>query len=323
MFPLLVTTMSDTELTLGSFFFPSVSHCFQPNFSIIIIFIIFVKPDPPPLRLPPAQTVPLLFDCFWHILLYFSVHALCCRLADVRLSSCKEEIKHHSRAGPQMSPSDFLDKLMGRTSGYDARIRPNFKGTEHAKAPLPPPRACIRNVKQNKWREVQQKQSQLSEIFGNKEKDKKTLFAGNGFFCNLCSWIFSCWGLKTSDFMVVVFFKFFLRITILWASIFQGHFWMWHRRFRPFSHTANWLVIFRRKTEMSDAVSWYAIGILCQLSFCLQVHPSMWPVIFSSTVLAPSQRLQWWENCRSWKFSILFYLPPFHFLLLLNPFLRR
>uniref|UniRef100_A0A4W3GSJ0 Glycine receptor, alpha 3 n=1 Tax=Callorhinchus milii TaxID=7868 RepID=A0A4W3GSJ0_CALMI len=27
-----------------------------------------------------------------------------------------------------MSPSDFLDKLMGRTSGYDARIRPNFKG---------------------------------------------------------------------------------------------------------------------------------------------------------------------------------------------------
>ncbi|XP_034298544.1 glycine receptor subunit alpha-3 isoform X2 [Pantherophis guttatus] len=27
-----------------------------------------------------------------------------------------------------MSPSDFLDKLMGRMSGYDARIRPNFKG---------------------------------------------------------------------------------------------------------------------------------------------------------------------------------------------------
>uniref|UniRef100_A0A3B4TM86 Glycine receptor, alpha 3 n=1 Tax=Seriola dumerili TaxID=41447 RepID=A0A3B4TM86_SERDU len=27
-----------------------------------------------------------------------------------------------------MSPSDFLDKLMGRTSGYDARIRPNYKG---------------------------------------------------------------------------------------------------------------------------------------------------------------------------------------------------
>ncbi|XP_051930908.1 glycine receptor, alpha 4a isoform X3 [Hippocampus zosterae] len=44
-----------------------------------------------------------------------------------RLSSCKEEIKPPGRA-PQLSPSDFLDKLMGRTSGYDARIRPNFKG---------------------------------------------------------------------------------------------------------------------------------------------------------------------------------------------------
>ncbi|XP_046877307.1 glycine receptor, alpha 4a [Hypomesus transpacificus] len=46
----------------------------------------------------------------------------------IRPSSCKEEIKPSSRAGPQLSPSDFLDKLMGRTSGYDARIRPNFKG---------------------------------------------------------------------------------------------------------------------------------------------------------------------------------------------------
>ncbi|XP_078117534.1 glycine receptor, alpha 4a [Sander vitreus] len=45
-----------------------------------------------------------------------------------RLSSCKEEIKPPSRAGPALSPSDFLDKLMGKTSGYDARIRPNFKG---------------------------------------------------------------------------------------------------------------------------------------------------------------------------------------------------
>ncbi|KAM6952028.1 glycine receptor, alpha 4a [Lycodopsis pacificus] len=46
----------------------------------------------------------------------------------IRLSSCKEEIKPPGRSGPQLSPSDFLDKLMGRTSGYDARIRPNFKG---------------------------------------------------------------------------------------------------------------------------------------------------------------------------------------------------
>ncbi|NXO64775.1 GLRA4 protein, partial [Phainopepla nitens] len=45
------------------------------------------------------------------------------------LVSGREEIKAGSRGSPQpMSPSDFLDKLMGRTSGYDARIRPNFKG---------------------------------------------------------------------------------------------------------------------------------------------------------------------------------------------------
>ncbi|XP_017556959.1 glycine receptor subunit alpha-3 [Pygocentrus nattereri] len=39
----------------------------------------------------------------------------------------KEPESARGRAVP-MSPSDFLDKLMGRTSGYDARIRPNFKG---------------------------------------------------------------------------------------------------------------------------------------------------------------------------------------------------
>lgn len=45
------------------------------------------------------------------------------------LVSGREEIKAASQGSPQpMSPSDFLDKLMGRTSGYDARIRPNFKG---------------------------------------------------------------------------------------------------------------------------------------------------------------------------------------------------
>ena len=45
------------------------------------------------------------------------------------MTFCKE---HDSRSGKSpaltLSPSDFLDKLMGRTSGYDARIRPNFKG---------------------------------------------------------------------------------------------------------------------------------------------------------------------------------------------------
>ncbi|XP_063333167.1 glycine receptor subunit alpha-3 isoform X2 [Pelmatolapia mariae] len=44
------------------------------------------------------------------------------------VARCKE-LDHAARTRQvPMSPSDFLDKLMGRTSGYDARIRPNFKG---------------------------------------------------------------------------------------------------------------------------------------------------------------------------------------------------
>ncbi|KAM7393546.1 hypothetical protein PAMP_020409 [Pampus punctatissimus] len=44
------------------------------------------------------------------------------------VGQCKEvDNAARTRQAP-MSPSDFLDKLMGRTSGYDARIRPNFKG---------------------------------------------------------------------------------------------------------------------------------------------------------------------------------------------------
>ncbi|XP_014826751.1 PREDICTED: glycine receptor subunit alpha-2-like isoform X3 [Poecilia mexicana] len=48
-------------------------------------------------------------------------------LSPARSALCKE-MKFPSRALKPPSPSDFLDKLMGRTSGYDARIRPNFKG---------------------------------------------------------------------------------------------------------------------------------------------------------------------------------------------------
>lgn len=47
------------------------------------------------------------------------------------LVATKETDSARSRSAP-MSPSDFLDKLMGRTSGYDARIRPNFKGISSA-----------------------------------------------------------------------------------------------------------------------------------------------------------------------------------------------
>ncbi|NXO12391.1 GLRA4 protein, partial [Oriolus oriolus] len=57
---------------------------------------------------------------------FLSITATCLAMW---LVSGREEIKAASRSSAQpMSPSDFLDKLMGRTSGYDARIRPNFKG---------------------------------------------------------------------------------------------------------------------------------------------------------------------------------------------------
>ncbi|XP_057586468.1 glycine receptor subunit alpha-1 isoform X1 [Hippopotamus amphibius kiboko] len=51
----------------------------------------------------------------WETIVFFS------------LAASKEAEAARSASKP-MSPSDFLDKLMGRTSGYDARIRPNFKG---------------------------------------------------------------------------------------------------------------------------------------------------------------------------------------------------
>lgn len=45
--------------------------------------------------------------------------------------AASKEAEAAARSAPKpMSPSDFLDKLMGRTSGYDARIRPNFKGMQ-------------------------------------------------------------------------------------------------------------------------------------------------------------------------------------------------
>ncbi|XP_077575730.1 glycine receptor subunit alpha-3 [Stigmatopora nigra] len=57
-----------------------------------------------------------LFALIWRLSLFLSV------------GQCKE-VDHAPKARQvPMSPSDFLDKLMGRTSGYDARIRPNFKG---------------------------------------------------------------------------------------------------------------------------------------------------------------------------------------------------
>uniref|UniRef100_UPI00398EA4D3 glycine receptor subunit alphaZ1 n=1 Tax=Pristiophorus japonicus TaxID=55135 RepID=UPI00398EA4D3 len=51
----------------------------------------------------------------WETIVFFSLAA-------------SKEVQAARSATKPPSPSDFLDKLMGRTSGYDARIRPNFKG---------------------------------------------------------------------------------------------------------------------------------------------------------------------------------------------------
>ncbi|XP_070978741.1 glycine receptor subunit alpha-2-like [Oncorhynchus clarkii lewisi] len=56
--------------------------------------------------------------------------ALFACLMETNNSRVVDAKEHESRSGSttNLSPSDFLDSLMGRTSGYDARIRPNFKG---------------------------------------------------------------------------------------------------------------------------------------------------------------------------------------------------
>lgn len=56
-----------------------------------------------------------------------------------RVALAKEEIESGTKGSQTMSPSDFLDKLMGQTSGYDARIRPNFKGKNHSFKKKNPP----------------------------------------------------------------------------------------------------------------------------------------------------------------------------------------
>lgn len=68
-----------------------------------------------------------LTKCFVSVVFFFSPPVL-------SLVATKETDSARSRSMP-MSPSDFLDKLMGRMSGYDARIRPNFKGNFKRKLP--------------------------------------------------------------------------------------------------------------------------------------------------------------------------------------------
>uniref|UniRef100_A0A8C8CRJ9 Glycine receptor, alpha 3 n=1 Tax=Oncorhynchus tshawytscha TaxID=74940 RepID=A0A8C8CRJ9_ONCTS len=59
---------------------------------------------------------------------FFFAKLSCLFFFFIFLVASKEPESPRGRAVHPPSPSDFLDKLMGRTSGYDARIRPNFKG---------------------------------------------------------------------------------------------------------------------------------------------------------------------------------------------------
>lgn len=96
--------LAETRLIRNSHGYPS---CLSRNKMLTALFL-----DPKP---SPA------WDTHWNLLFYFYLHSL----------AASKEAEAAARSAPKpMSPSDFLDKLMGRTSGYDARIRPNFKGMQ-------------------------------------------------------------------------------------------------------------------------------------------------------------------------------------------------
>ncbi|XP_017285261.1 glycine receptor subunit alphaZ1 isoform X2 [Kryptolebias marmoratus] len=66
------------------------------------------------MRLAKMCRINALWIYLWETVVFFS------------LAASKEAAAR--KAASPMPPSEFLDKLMGKVSGYDARIRPNFKG---------------------------------------------------------------------------------------------------------------------------------------------------------------------------------------------------
>ncbi|KAK1175901.1 glycine receptor subunit alpha-3 [Acipenser oxyrinchus oxyrinchus] len=110
----------------------------QPKYRIVSELVNTTQPVPSTLKLqaksitcPEPTTSP---NASWHSSTdtpgLGKQHASCQQVrapSPPDLVASKEPEGARSRNIP-MSPSDFLDKLMGRTSGYDARIRPNFKG---------------------------------------------------------------------------------------------------------------------------------------------------------------------------------------------------
>ncbi|KAF3838850.1 hypothetical protein F7725_010618 [Dissostichus mawsoni] len=63
----------------------------------------------------------------WETIVFFSTFSILFS----SLAASKEAAAR--KAATPMPPSEFLDKLMGKVSGYDARIRPNFKDPKGSK----------------------------------------------------------------------------------------------------------------------------------------------------------------------------------------------
>ncbi|RXN35211.1 glycine receptor subunit alpha-1 isoform X2 [Labeo rohita] len=57
----------------------------------------------------------------------------CCDNMPYKSLAASQQAAARKAASP-MPPSEFLDKLMGKVSGYDARIRPNFKDPQGSKS---------------------------------------------------------------------------------------------------------------------------------------------------------------------------------------------
>lgn len=89
----------------------------------------FSAPSNINMKLSKIRRLNVLGLYLWETVLFFS------------LAASKEAAAR--KATTPMPPSEFLDKLMGKVSGYDARIRPNFKDPKgskneatHKKAPI-------------------------------------------------------------------------------------------------------------------------------------------------------------------------------------------
>ncbi|KAL7395840.1 hypothetical protein ABVT39_024244 [Epinephelus coioides] len=91
------------------------THGSRATHRLPVGYINIITPPPPNnMRLAKMCRLNALGIYLWETVVFFS------------LAASKEAAAR--KAASPMPPSEFLDKLMGKVSGYDARIRPNFKG---------------------------------------------------------------------------------------------------------------------------------------------------------------------------------------------------